>query len=188
MLVYAHPDDEILFAGGLMLAHPMWDWTLVCVTDPGRAEQQDKALDLLREEGVNIVEHTNLGFTDGFSPQPGYRSLIFRNVEATYQACEPHIVFTHGYRGEYGHHHHHWTHLAVHLACDNVWDFLHPNSRVKQLRKTLVREVPTDKRKNDIFRLAYGEVAAGLLANAPWITGPLLRGEPEYFTQGVVGL
>lgn len=185
MLVYAHPDDEILFAGGLMLAYPRWNWHLVCVTDPGREDQQDAALDLLGAAGVNIESHENLGYVDRYMPR-ACRD-IYRDIEHAEHGDQD-IVFTHGYRGEYGHHHHHWTHLACHLAFENVWDFFHPCSRVKQLRKTLVREVPTDRRKRDIFREAYGDVARGLMRNAPWITQPMLGGSPEFFTQGVVGL
>jgi hypothetical protein len=98
------------------------------------------------------------------------------------------IVFTHGYRGEYGHHHHVWCNLAAHMIYENVWDFLHPCSRVKQLRKTIVREIPTDERKAEIFRSAYGDIASGLEQNAPWITEPQMSGRHEFFTQGILGL
>jgi hypothetical protein len=38
-VIHAHPDDELLFAGGLMARYPEWTWTLVSLTDerPGTA-------------------------------------------------------------------------------------------------------------------------------------------------------
>lgn len=186
LLVVAHPDDEILFAGGLMLYYPEWKWTLVTATDPGREWQQAKCIDLLSRWGVRVESH-NLGYTDAFLPRARF-AYAESLANLPYRAHVPDIVFTHGFRGEYGHHHHVWTHFAVHMAYENVWDFLHPNPRVKQLRKTLVREIPVDARKRNIFGNAYGQIAGGLRANAPWITERMDTLQPEYFTQAVVGI
>jgi LmbE family N-acetylglucosaminyl deacetylase len=39
-VIVAHPDDEILWAGGLMLAHPEWQWLIVTLC---RASDTDRA-------------------------------------------------------------------------------------------------------------------------------------------------
>ena len=41
-VIVAHPDDETLWAGGMILAHPLWDWLIVCLcrsSDTERAPQ-----------------------------------------------------------------------------------------------------------------------------------------------------
>jgi hypothetical protein len=36
-VIHAHPDDELLFAGGLMAHYPEWTWTLVSLTTNAQA-------------------------------------------------------------------------------------------------------------------------------------------------------
>lgn len=187
LLLFAHPDDETLFAGGLMLRYPEWQWRLVCMTGiDERQEELDHAVSLYRQAGVNIVSSLSAELPDRYKPSD--RAMWLREVQDQRSQWETDIVFTHGYRGEYGHHHHIWCNLAVHMIFDNVWDFLSPCWRVKQLAKTIVREVPTTHEKRRLFETAYGRTAQGLFENAPWITDMQMNGWPEYFTQGVLGV
>jgi hypothetical protein len=95
-LVVAHPDDETLWAGGLVLRHP-GDWTVICCSiprrDPIRAWKFFGAVRALggRGEIIPFVEpgpteplgHLDLLDLDGFD-----------------------LIVTHGPAGEYGHAHH----------------------------------------------------------------------------------
>lgn len=185
LLLVAHPDDEALFAGGLMLEYTSWEWHVWYMTgDEARRAQAAEWARLAQSFGLHINQRF-FEFEDRY--RSGDRRLWLARL-AQEDTTSWDIVFTHGYRGEYGHHHHVWCHLAAHMLYENVWDFLHPCWRVKQLRKTLVREVPYDERKVNTFRLAYGEIAEGLEAHAPWITQPQLEGDREFFTQAILGL
>lgn len=185
LLLVAHPDDEALFAGGLVLRYPEWEWHIVHMT--GSEERRRQFETVVREwriYGVNIASMRNFEFEDRYRPSD--RRLWLAALAK--EDCEYDIVFTHNARGEYGHHHHVWLNHIAHLLYENVWDFLSPCWRVKQLRKTLVREIPTDERKAAIFRKAYGDIAFGLEAHAPWLTKYQLGGNREFFTQAIVGL
>lgn len=186
LLLFAHPDDEILFAGGLMLRYPHWRWHLVCATgEAERARALSAARGALVRAGVDATVLC-LGLKDRYAPEDV--AEWGDAIRGAIPDWTPEVVFTHGARGEYGHHHHIWLNHIAHAFYPNVWDFLSPCWRVKQLAKTLVREVPTDTRKVAIFDAAYGDIAAGLRANAPWLVEAQLTGHPEYFTQGVVGV
>jgi LmbE family N-acetylglucosaminyl deacetylase len=187
LLLVAHPDDETLFAGGLMLAHPSWEWHVVCMTGvQERRAQFDTAMECFRREGVNIASTRNHEFEDRYRPADRRLWLAALAKEDT---SSWDIVFTHGYRGEYGHHHHVWLNLIAHLLYVNVWDFWQPEvERLPQLLKTLTVAIPSDSRKAAIFTHAYGDIAAGLRENAPWVTEPMYSGSPEFFTQGILGL
>lgn len=186
LLLVAHPDDETIFAGGLMLARPEWEWHIICMTGVAeRRAQFDRAVDDFRNCGVNITFTRNHEFIDRY--RPGDRRLWLAAL-AKEDCVSWDIVLTHGARGEYGHHHHMWLNHIAHLLYENVWDFFAPRSPVLQLAKTRTMSVPTDARKASIFDGAYGAIARGLREFAPHLTDAQMSCEPEYFTQGVVGL
>ena len=54
-IIVAHPDDEILWCGGLMLLNPHFKWFVACLcrkNDMDRSLKFKKVLDLLNAEGV----------------------------------------------------------------------------------------------------------------------------------------
>ena len=54
-LIVAHPDDEMLWAGGTILSHPSWKCFIVCLcrgSDTERAPRFYKALKVLKSEGI----------------------------------------------------------------------------------------------------------------------------------------
>jgi len=101
-LVVAHPDDESLWFGGLLIAEP-GDWTVIACSipsaDPIRAWKFFDACDILGararllpfEETALRLEHLDLS---GFDQ-----------------------VVTHSAAGEYGHAHHQMVHRHVALRC-----------------------------------------------------------------------
>ncbi|MDO9615049.1 MAG: PIG-L family deacetylase, partial [Bacteroidota bacterium] len=54
-LIIAHPDDEILWAGGTILSHPAWKCFIVCLcrgNDTHRAPKFVQSLKALNAEGI----------------------------------------------------------------------------------------------------------------------------------------
>lgn len=94
-LVVAHPDDETLWFGGLLIAEP-GDWTVICCsiprTDPIRAWKFFDACALLGAAARVLP----------FVEAPG---LPLQQLEAIDLAVFDQVV-THSAAGEYGHAHH----------------------------------------------------------------------------------
>lgn len=104
LLVVAHPDDEVIWCGGLLLRYPRVEWDVLCCSVPRR--DPVRALKF-REACVR------LGAT---------RSRVYPVAEsATYDLlplppvdfAEYRTVVTHGETGEYGHLHHRSIHYGV---------------------------------------------------------------------------
>lgn len=107
-VVVAHPDDESLFFGGLVIAEPGDDWTVICCSiprlDPIRAWKFFDACAVLGASGlllpfVESEPHKPLGHLDALD--------LSRFDE----------VVTHNEHGEYGHAHHVELHRFVAQRC-----------------------------------------------------------------------
>lgn len=130
LLVVAHPDDETIFAGGLILRSRETRWTIVCCTDEGERKRQDEfrcACEFLAQHSGNHVEPVLLGL---IPQRDGHIEHL-----ALAEALKPHaigydIVFTHNSQGEYGHEHHKLVHRCVieSIGNPNTWVFISPGS------------------------------------------------------------
>jgi len=127
-VVVAHPDDETLWAGGLLLSHPEWSTFIVTLCrgeDPDRASRFRKALERLRAEGAMGV------LDDG----PDQRPLDATRVQEAILALLPErrydLLLTHDPNGEYTRHRRHeevsravralWRRGV--LRARNLWQF-----------------------------------------------------------------
>ncbi|HTL12919.1 MAG TPA: PIG-L family deacetylase [Bdellovibrionota bacterium] len=118
LMVVAHPDDETLFFGGLLLTTRSKRWTVVCVTDgnadgngAARAQQFQAACKAL---GVKRALHWD--FPDIYEKRLDLDRLERRLGELVDEIGKPAEVYTHGPLGEYGHPHHQDVCAAVHRA------------------------------------------------------------------------
>lgn len=186
-IIYAHPDDETIFTAGLMLAYPEWEWTLIRFVgdaDPANARETDhaRAIELFRDAGVNIVTAVCVGAPDkdlDWTERTEWAASLAR-IHG-----RPDVVFTHGYRGEYGHPHHTAIHAIVHTLYDNVWDIFHPSDLPEepQLVRGRVHVVPTDERKRAIMEQAYPDMLNALTNAAPELVRGQFSGTPEFYTR-----
>lgn len=157
LVLHAHPDDELLWAGALILSYPGWQWTVASLTGGLRAEAYQTLPAAFAKRGVT-VETVNFGFADA----PGFSAKAWAKAVASLPLFG--ITFTHGPDGEYGHPHH----VAVsRLATGNVWHFAESGISIAAM---------PDKVR--VFVEVYGEsVLDELKADKPALIGRLFTQE-----------
>ena len=114
-VIVAHPDDETLWAGGTILYHPQWNWTVVSLcrgSDPDRAPKFFKALQAFDATGV-------MGdMDDGPAQTPLPIAAVEREVLALLPVQQYDLVITHHPQGEYTRH---LRHEEVSRAVIALW-------------------------------------------------------------------
>lgn len=103
-VIVAHPDDEMLWCGGFLLANSSWHWTVVTLcreSDTDRKPKFFRVMSMLRAEG----------FMGDLDDGPEQRPLPLGNVKQTLRELLPDVgfdlVLTHGPAGEYTRHRRH---------------------------------------------------------------------------------
>ncbi len=135
-LIVAHPDDEILWAGGTVINNPSWNWFILSLcrgSDPDRAPKFYKVLEMLGAEGT-------MGDLDD---APEQDPLEEKEVEQTILDLLPskhfNLIITHDPSGEYTRHlRHEETGKAVinlwhtgKISADELWTFAYSDSNRK---------------------------------------------------------
>ncbi len=114
-VVVAHPDDEILWAGGLLLAHPEWRPFVVSLCrgdDPDRAPRFFKALGLLNAQGAMGEAE------DGPDQIPLADASVRDLILSLLPRGDYDLLLTHGPNGEYTRHR---RHEEVSRAVMGMW-------------------------------------------------------------------
>ena len=137
-VIVAHPDDETLWAGGLMLMHAKVKWTVATLcrkSDPDRAPRFFKALEKFNAEG----------FMADLDDGPEQTLLDSDQVQKTIELLLPSnrfdIIITHSTSGEYTRHlRHEETARAVlalwktdKLLSEELWTFAYEDGNRKYL-------------------------------------------------------
>jgi len=127
-VVVAHPDDETLWTGGLLLSHPEWSpfiVTLCRAQDPDRAPKFKRALERLGAQGV-------MGDLDDGPDQRPLPAAIVQDTLLTLLPEQSYdLLLTHAPEGEYTRHRRHeevaravWTlWQAGFLRARDLWQF-----------------------------------------------------------------
>jgi glycosyltransferase involved in cell wall biosynthesis len=160
LLVVAHPDDEIIFCGGVMLKYPQCKWNIVSMTGEGREQSFESSIKSLKAAGVNVVQHIIL------HQQP--ITVIAKREKIVAQAKEweealrtidyhPDLVITHNSEGEYGHAAHALLHRVVKKLFPVVWNFGYRASHVSDTQDRFCVEIESDIKelKKRIFVESY---------------------------------
>jgi LmbE family N-acetylglucosaminyl deacetylase len=115
-VIVAHPDDETLWAGGLLLSHPEWKCFVISLCrrdDENRAPKFKKALELLHAKGI-------MGdLDDGPEQTPLPGEEVELKILELLPALGFDLVITHSPGGEYTRH---LRHEEIGKAVINLWD------------------------------------------------------------------
>jgi LmbE family N-acetylglucosaminyl deacetylase len=141
-VIVAHPDDETLWAGGLMLMHPEVKWTVVTLcrkSDPDRAPKFFKALERLRACGFMA------DLDDGPEQTPLDNGEVQKTIIELLPSKRFDLIITHSTAGEYTRHlRHEETAKAVlelwnsdRLFADELWTFAYEDGNRKYLPRAI---------------------------------------------------
>lgn len=167
-VIAAHPDDEILWAGGTILMHPESNWSVVILC---RASDPDRSARFFR-----AAEHLNVSCEIGdLDDGPEQRPLDKTEVEDTILSLLPSdrfdLVITHSLFGEYTRHpRHEETGEAVtalwasgRLSAGQIWMFAYEDGEGGHLPRAIkdadiFSVIPEDiwQQKYDIITGIYG--------------------------------
>ncbi|MFO7900958.1 MAG: PIG-L family deacetylase [Planctomycetota bacterium] len=127
-IVVAHPDDEVIWAGGLILRHRDWEWTVVALCRGGDPDRRPKYDRVCRRLGVTGFI-SGLDDSDPLEPIDAEREIGGRVLEHL-ATDEWDLCLTHGRNGEYGHKRHQQVHEVVSaladrglISCRRLWTF-----------------------------------------------------------------
>lgn len=134
LLVVAHPDDETLFFGGMLLRNKKVHWTVVCVTDGNyQGRGTERRLELKRAcQKLKVKTSLCLDFAD----HPKKRLPVDRLKAELRKFTGFDLIYTHNPFGEYGHVNHQDVSFAVHTTLGKnkkIWSpawNLFPENRV----------------------------------------------------------
>lgn len=151
--IVSHPDDETLWAGGTILMHPEWEWTVVALcrgSDPDRAPRFRQALQQLGAKGA--IGDLDDGPEQAPLPDLDVQHAILSLLPETHSDR----ILTHGPWGEYTRHLRHeetskavislWAEGSIKAA--ELWMFAYEDGN----KRYLPRPVRTAHRADSIPR------------------------------------
>lgn len=167
-VITAHPDDETLWAGGLMLMHPDVKWTVATICRKSDADRAPKFFKALEEFGAK-------GYMGDLDDGPEQRPLDGHEVRRIIMELLPfdrfEVIVTHSMVGEYTRHlRHEETAKAVmslreagELNAREIWSFAYEDGGGEYLPRAdsgadLRIELPEHiwQKKYDIITKIYG--------------------------------
>lgn len=115
LCIVAHPDDELIWMGGTILANNGWEWTVYSLcrsADSDRAPKFGRACKIYKAKAI-------ISDLDDERLQPLKISEVINKIKGNLPEKEFDYIFTHGQNGEYGHLRHREVHAAVEQMVKN---------------------------------------------------------------------
>lgn len=114
-VIVAHPDDEALWVGGMMLLHPQWQWHIFTLCRANDADRAPRFQQALRAFGA----HGGMAdLDDGPEQLPLASQLLEDTALSLVGTARFTHLFTHGPEGEYTRHR---RHEEVSRAVASLW-------------------------------------------------------------------
>lgn len=167
-VIVAHPDDETLWAGGLMLMHPDVKWTVVTLCRKSDAERAAKFFGAMQEfDAAGFMADLD----DGPEQKPLEGGEVQRAIIGLFPPVRFDVIVTHGTSGEYTRHlRHEETAQAVmrlwkteRLNTGQIWCFAYEDGGGQYLPRAereadLQIKLPDSiwQKKYDIITKIYG--------------------------------
>lgn len=159
-VIVAHPDDETLWAGGLLLMHPDSCWTVVSLTrknDPDRAPKFHQAMERYNAKGI-------MGDLDDGPEQKPLRTIDVE--DAILDLLPSHrydLVLTHSLWGEYTRHRRHEEVAKAvmalrdsqRVATGDLWMFAYDDGGGKHLPRPAANCDVTVRLPRDVWQRKY---------------------------------
>jgi LmbE family N-acetylglucosaminyl deacetylase len=159
-VIVAHPDDETLWAGGIILMYPEAEWTIVTLCrkkDPDRAPKFFKVCKVYGAHGAMA------DLDDGPEQTPLPENRVQNSIMQLLPSDRYDLIFTHGFFGEYTRHLRHEEvsravmvlHRARCLQACQVLCFAYGDDNRKQLPQVDDRADITIRLSNTIWQKKY---------------------------------
>jgi LmbE family N-acetylglucosaminyl deacetylase len=114
-VIVAHPDDETIWAGGTLLMHPQWQWTVISLC---RASDLDRAARFQRAAEVLGVNGLMADLDDGPEQASLSEAMIQKAILSLLPSTRLDVILTHSPFGEYTRHR---RHEEIGSAVGNLW-------------------------------------------------------------------
>lgn len=164
-VIVAHPDDETLWAGGLILARPAYRWFIASLcrgSDPDRAPRFGRVVAHLGAEGAMA------DLDDGPDQAPLAAGLVQSTILALLPATHFDLLVTHGLQGEYTRHRRHeetsqavsalWR--AGRLSAPELWLFAYEDGNRTHLPRVAPGADRVDVLPAEVWQEKYRIITA----------------------------
>ncbi len=115
LVIVAHPDDELIWMGGMLLRHKSdWNTKVICLTRASDKDRNPKFKKACKILGVKGLIYDLDDYSEKKWNEQEVIKIIKKHCNKSYD-----IVFTHGKNGEYGHPHHKEIHKIINKIIDD---------------------------------------------------------------------
>ena len=140
LVLTAHPDDETLWCGGLLLSHQDWEKTIFSFTRKSDPDRCPKFFKAVKEYGANgIIDDLD----DGVEQKPLDYSIYKNSILNNLKKRDYDLIITHSIFGEYSSH---LRHEEVSLAA-----LIMIYEGIVKTKELWFFNYTDDKRKNDPY-------------------------------------
>jgi len=159
-IIVAHPDDETLWVGGIILSHPSWKCFVACLcraNDTDRATKFFKALKILKTEGL-------IGDVDDGPEQFPLEDFLVENaILDLLPSTDFDLIISHNPNGEYTRHRRHeevskavielWH--SNNISTDELWTFAYEDGGKEYYPRPILNGTISHVLSNQIWQIKY---------------------------------
>ncbi len=154
LVIVAHPDDETIWMGGMILKHKDWDWTIFSLCRKDDLDRAPKFMKVCKYYGAKGI----IGDLDDKVLEPLSVNEVIKKIKEYLDEKEFDYIFTHGVNGEYGHLRHKEIHKAVkkmvddkEFKCDRLYYFAYMKGKEKAPHDSRVKiPIPSFKAEESV--------------------------------------